>query len=606
MHPHNHIKHTESVPSGTSDWFLESPVGQLLYKLTAKKKAWYPEEHEDWQVPEKYLRTKGKDADSWKNEKKEKNNNNGRNGTISRASSDTVVGEESNRSPDSEQAKKHKKQQSQGEEGGNNGEEQKEEDPNLVDWYGDNDPANPQNWSVWKKCFVTFELCLLTFSIYIGSAIYSPGYESLNMTFGINSVVATLGLTLFVVGYGIGPLFLAPLSEIPQIGRMKPYVVTLFLFVVLQPITATVQNVAGLFILRFLAGFVGSPVLATGGASLGDMFSPKTRPYAIGIWGLAAVQGPVLGPLLGGFAIMEEDWRWAFWILLWLGGGCLAFLLFFFPETSSTNILLRRARRLRKRTGNENLKSQGEIESAKMEPKQVIKNTLLMPILLSFTEPICFFLNLYIGLVYAILYVWIESFSLVFVNVYGFNLGENGLAYLGLFIGGVIAYIGFAYYNHRVTIPEIREKGTLPPERRLPVAMFGSWFLPICIFSFGATSTVSIHWIVPIICSSLFSIGTFLLFQAVLNYLQDAYPEKAASILAGNDFFRSMMGAGFPLFARALFQNLGGPGSKPLHFPVFWGCVLLGCLTLLFVPIPYVLYKYGKQLRSKSKNAKQD
>jgi DHA1 family multidrug resistance protein-like MFS transporter len=93
----------------------------------------------------------------------------------------------------------------------------------------------------------------------------------------------------------------------------------------------------------------------------------------------------------------------------------------------------------------------------------------------------------------------------------------------------------------------------------------------------------SIHWIVPIICSSFFSVGTFLLFQSVLNYLQDAYPEKAASVLAGNDFFRSMMGACFPLFSIQMFNHLG--------FHVFWGCVLLGCLSLLFIPIPFVLYR---------------
>lgn len=135
----------------------------------------------------------------------------------------------------------------------------------------------------------------MTFSIYIGSAIYSPGYESLIMEFpGTNMTIATLGLTLFVIGYGTGPLFLAPLSEIPAIGRTPPYVITLALFVILQPITATVQNIPGLLVLRFLAGFIGSPVLATGGASLGDMFSPKTRPYAIGIWGLAVSSFPPL------------------------------------------------------------------------------------------------------------------------------------------------------------------------------------------------------------------------------------------------------------------------------------------------------------------------
>lgn len=182
-----------------------------------------------------------------------------------------------------------------------------------------------------------------------------------------------------------------------------------------------------------------------------------------------------------------------------------------------------------------------------MKPKDIVKNTLWMPIFLSVSEPIVFALNLYIGLVYAILYVWIESFQLVFVQVYGFNLGENGLAYLGLVVGGVAAYIGFAIYNAKVTIPEIRKTDNkLPPERRLPLAMAGAWLLPIGIFGFGATGTISIHWIAPILMSTFFSAGAFLLFQGVLNYLQDAYPEKAASILAGNDF------VSIPYFTRIL------------------------------------------------------
>ena len=76
--------------------------------------------------------------------------------------------------------------------------------------------------------------------------------------------------------------------------------------------------------------------------------------------------------------------------------------------------------------------------------------------------------------------------------------------------------------------------------------------------SFGAASTAKAHWIAPIIFSSFFSVAAFLLFQSILNYLQDAYPTRAASILAGNDFFRSMMGAAFPLFSPAMFRNLGG------------------------------------------------
>lgn len=87
----------------------------------------------------------------------------------------------------------------------------------------------------------------------------------------------------------------------------------------------------------------------------------------------------------------------------------------------------------------------------------------------------------------------------------------------------------------------------------------------------------------PIIGTSFFSIGTFLLFNSVLNYLPDAYPEVAASVLAGNDFMRSSFGAGFPLFASAMFHKLG----------VDWASSLLAFLSIAFIPIPFLLYKVG-------------
>lgn len=82
--------------------------------------------------------------------------------------------------------------------------QEKGRDVHIVDWYGPNDPENPQNWSHYKKFFVTFEICLLTFAVYIGSAIYSAGLMDVMKTFGIGQVPATLGLTLFVAGYGLG------------------------------------------------------------------------------------------------------------------------------------------------------------------------------------------------------------------------------------------------------------------------------------------------------------------------------------------------------------------------------------------------------------------
>ncbi|KAM3071372.1 GTPase-activating protein [Clarireedia jacksonii] len=473
---------------------------------------------------------------------------------------------------------------------------EKGRDVTMVTWYGDDDPENPQNWSRGKKFTVTFFICLLTTSVYIGSAIYSAGTQGVMEQFHVSQVAATLGLTLFVAGYGLGPMVWSPLSEIPQIGRNPIYIGTLFIFVFLQFAVIYATNFGMLLAFRFLTGLFGSPVLATGGASLSDMYRPSKRAYAIAIWGMAAVSGPVLGPLVGGFAAQHRGWKWPIWELLWLSGFSLIVLIIVLPETSSANILYRRTRRLRKLTGRNDLKCEPELIGEQMTGKDIALMTLVRPFSLSFTEPILLILNLYISLIYGLLYVWFESFVIVFVDMYGFNLGEEGLSFLGILIGTFAVIPPFFAYLYYVQEPQFNEDGEIKPEKRLPPACVGAFCIPICLFWFGWTSRPSVHWIVPIIGSSFFSIGAFLLFNSVLNYIGDAYPEYAASAYAGNDFMRSSFGAGFPLFASAMFKNLG----------VDWASSTLGFISIAFIPIPFVLYIYGERIRKSSKRARHD
>jgi len=187
---------------------------------------------------------------------------------------------------------------------------EKGKDIHLVTWTGPDDADNPQNWSLGKKFFVSFEICLLTTSVYIGSSIYSAGNETVEMDFGVSEVAATLGLTLFVAGYGLGPMIWSPLSEIPQVGRNPIYLSTLLAFVLLNLGSGYASNFGMLLAFRFITGFVGSPVLATGGASIADMYAPRKRAYAMAIWGISAICGPTLGPLVGGFAAQAKGWNW--------------------------------------------------------------------------------------------------------------------------------------------------------------------------------------------------------------------------------------------------------------------------------------------------------
>ncbi|ORY60831.1 MFS transporter [Pseudomassariella vexata] len=466
----------------------------------------------------------------------------------------------------------------------------------IVDWYGPNDPENPRNWSRPKKFFVTFEICFLTFSVYIGSAIYTAGLLDVVQHFAVSRVAATLGLTLFVVGYGVGPMIWAPLSEMPQTGRNPIYILTLLLFVVLQVPTALATNFGMLLAFRFITGFVGSPSLATGGASIGDMYSPSKRTYGLAVWGIGAVCGPTLGPLVGGFAAQAKGWRWPIWELMWLSGGTLVVLIFFLPETSSANILYRRTRRLRKMTGNDQLVCEPELASMEMTGKDIVQMTLVRPFTLLFAEPIVLALDLYIALTYGLLYIWFESFPVVFMGIYGFNLGLEGLAFLGILIGVFVTLPPFIWYQHKYVEPKFNENGEIKPEYRLPPSFVGAFAIPICLFCFGWTSRSEIHWIVPIIGTVFFSVGAFCLFNSVMNYLSDAYPGHIASVLAGNDLLRSAVGAGFPLFASSMYEKLG----------VDWASSTLAFISVAFIPIPFVLYKYGEWLRHKSKHARHD
>lgn len=245
-----------------------------------------------------------------------------------------------------------------------------------------------------------------------------------------------------------------------------------------------------------------------------------------------------------------------------------------------------------------------------MTAGQIAKTNLLFPFVLCFTEPIVFLLNLYIALIYGILYIFFEAFAIVFTGIYGFNYGELGLSFLGVFIGAIIAWACFEIYlvTHLEKKFDEAENGMIAPEQRmstsfafpsvltnpgLPPAMVGAFCIPICLFWFGWTSRADIHWIVPIIATSFFGGGTFLLFQSILNYLPDAYSSRAASVLAGNDLFRSAFGAGFPIFAGSMYMNEG----------VGWASSILGFLSVLMIPLPFIFYVYGARIRSWSKHA---
>lgn len=463
----------------------------------------------------------------------------------------------------------------------------------LVDWYYTDDPENPQNWSNLRRASVTTLICLYTFVVYMASAIYTTSETGVMEEFDVSKTQAALGLSLYVLGYGTGPLIFSPLSELPSIGRNLVYIVTMFLFTLVSIPTALVDNYPGLMVLRFLQGFFGSPCLASGGATVGDMYSLLSLPYAMIAWVSAAYCGPALGPLLSGYSVPIMGWRWSLLEVLWAASPIFLAMFVFLPETSTPNILLRRAQRLRRLTGNERLMSQSEIDQRNMKTSAILVDAFIKPLEITLKDPAILFVQIYTAIIYGIYYSFFEVFPLVYPVYYDMTAGQIGLVFLCILVAciiGIAIYISYIYFYMN---PRILAKGWPVQEERLVPALIASFGPTIGLFIFAWTASPQYPWIAPTIGITLYGATVFVVMQCIFVYVPISYPKYASSLFAGNDFFRSALACGSILFAEPLFGNLG----------VARGTTLLGGLSTIGILGIFLLYIYGARLRAMSKFA---
>jgi MFS transporter, DHA1 family, multidrug resistance protein len=465
---------------------------------------------------------------------------------------------------------------------GQNAALEKEDDGTIVvNWYPDHDDDNPQNWSQTKKAMVALQINVYSFAVYCGSAIYVPGEAEIMHQFGLSYDVVELGLALYVLGYGIGPLLWSPMSEIPRFGRNIPYVWTFAVFWLLVLAAALVNNVPGLLILRFLQGFFGSPCLATAGASMADLYSELYLPYPVGVWVTFAFIAPAFGPILAGFSVVKEGWHWSMWELLWMSTPIFVVWFFFLPETSADAILLRRAARLRLKTGNSKIRTRAEIKRKNLTPGAIFVDAVIKPVEIMFKDPAILFANVYTGLLYGIYYSFFEVFPLIYVPIYDFNLGETGLIFLTIVVGAGIAMMLYFAYIHFRLIPATRKHGELVQEWRLRPALPFTLVFTMSLIGFGqspeslrgppltslgwTSARPEVHWIVGAIFLTFYCIAVYFILQCILVYIPFSYPDYAASLFASNDLCRSVFAFAAILYGRPMYMKLGiGQGTSLL------------------------------------------
>ncbi|RMZ77569.1 hypothetical protein DV737_g4252, partial [Chaetothyriales sp. CBS 132003] len=228
--------------------------------------------------------------------------------------------------------------------------------------------------------------------------------------------------------------------------------------------------------------------------------------------------------------------------------------IFVFEETYPPAILEKKAARLRKETKNDKYRSKLATNATS---KEMFRQSLLRPAKLLLFSPAVSLISLYIAVVYGILYILFTTFSFVFKDVYGFSEIALGLTFLGCGVGN---FFGLAYAG-RLSDREIRRKVSLKqdpvPEDRLPyiITLPACLSLPAGMFLYGWAVQAKLHWIVPMIGTSLTGFGMICIFMAAQVYLVDAHPRHAASASAANAILRSVAGALLPIRAIMATKN---------------------------------------------------
>ncbi|KAK4684849.1 MFS transporter, DHA1 family, multidrug resistance protein, partial [Tremellales sp. Uapishka_1] len=449
---------------------------------------------------------------------------------------------------------------------------------------------NPKNWSQGYRWMLTSLAGLFVLNSTFASSAPSGIVTDMQRQFHFGDEVAVLTISLFVAGYCVGPLLWGPLSE--SFGRRPIFIIAFAVYTGMQVGCALAPNTAAILIFRFLGGIFASSPLTNSGALIADMWDGDHRGQAMSLFALAPFAGPSVGPIVSGFIqVSGTDWRWVYWVLTIFAGVCLIVIVLVLPETYAPVILVKKAKKLRKETGEE--RWYAPLEKTDHSLKARLNDILVRPFVMLALEPMLMAVTVYMSFVYGVVYLLFEAYPFVFVENHGFNVGEEGLMFLAFFVGGAISVVLFLviieprYQRHSKKVaPEMPR-----PEKRLELCIIAGWCMVVALFWFGWTSYASISWVSPMLAGGLLGVAILGIFVSLFNYVIDVYLWSAATALAGTTVCRSVFGAVFPLFANQMFEALGTQ----------WASSLLGFIALILAPIPMVLSYYGPTLRSKSK-----
>lgn len=365
------------------------------------------------------------------------------------------------------------------------------------------DRENPFNWNKWYKFMITSCLNLMTLFIGLATTAYSSGINSMVADLNSTAEIGQLGLFTFNFACALAPLFLAPFCEL--VGRKIIYVGGYLCFSLLFIGLALGQSIGTIVGLRLLLGLFGCIGTILVGGTFDDLYEPRDRGQPMACFSWIAILGTVGAPIYAGFIDMTIGWRWIEGIQGLANVPLLITITFLFTETRGGVTLHKRAKALRKATGDERYVSIGDIDTPGL--KAMLKASSVKAIQMLATEPVVFAFGLWIGFTWFVVFLFLSVIPITFSEKRGWNEGVAGLPYISLALGVTLGYAAHQFQMRKFERLHQEPGRKVVPEDRLYGAMYGAIFLPIGLFIYSFTQYGYIPWIAPTIALAPIAFG---------------------------------------------------------------------------------------------------
>ncbi|KAI1461848.1 putative florfenicol exporter [Annulohypoxylon moriforme] len=463
-------------------------------------------------------------------------------------------------------------------------------------WDGPDDPNDPYNWAEWRKVSIGIIFSVGQLVTLMSASIMAAALGNISRDLGIGASTAQITLSIYFLGLGIGPFFIAALGEMD--GRKNVWVASNLWYILWNSLCPVGKSKGLMIVSRFLAATgAGAGIILTGPV-MADMYHAKDRGKSLAIASFLPYLGPALGPIVGGVVVQLVYWPWLFWIISIFDAFITVLGVIVIKESYTPVLLRRKAAALAGQSGNPTL-SPTKLAFWRDFFSRLI-TYLRRPVRLLVRRPIIQVISLILGLNFGIYTLMLSTFATLWIERYQQSSLISSLHYLSISIGFCLtSQVGGRIMD--VIYKRLRDrpkyKGEGRPEFRAPYMIPGVIFIPAGLFWYGWSAEYRITWVMVDIGAVFFTCGSSILAQSMLAYTLDLFGDVGASANAATRLLSNVMGFVFPIFAPQLYDRLGyGWGNSLLAF-IF---VVLG------LPIPFILWFWGKKLRGMGKTQYDD